>query len=173
MTTRTQRLLTLSAVLGLAYWFFGNLYETVVISPNWIEDSPAQLTRLNQFFTNTSPTLYFVPLTPLAVALVWLLWWRNRDDTLRADYRRAGVASLLLTALNAAIVGLIIPRLFGPEALAHPEHLLPAAWSWNGLNLVRMALTATTAWFLFQAFRKLDRRHLSDHSDDLRLARRR
>jgi hypothetical protein len=90
--------------------------------------------------------------------LVWLLWWRNRDDDVRADYRRAGLASLALTALNAGIVGLIIPRLFGADALANPAGLNPAAWTWNILNVCRMILTATTVWYLFQAFRTLDRR---------------
>lgn len=156
-TRHRQRWLTLLAALGMAYWFFGNLYEAVVFSPNWVEDSPAQFARLNGFFTNTGPTLYFVPLTPLAIVLVWALWWRNRDDDLRADYRYAGVASLVLTALTIGIVALVIPRLFGAEALAHPAQLRTAAWWWNGLNVLRMILTAITGWHLFQAFRKLDR----------------
>jgi hypothetical protein len=83
----------------------------VVFSPNWIEDSPAQFTRLHEFFRNTGPTLYFVPLTQLATILVWVLWWRNRDDDVKRDYRRAGVSALL-----------------------------------------------STAWYLFSAFRKLDRK---------------
>jgi hypothetical protein len=33
-----------------------------------------------------------------------------------------------------------------------------AAWQWNVLNVFRMALTAVTASYLFNAFRKLDRR---------------
>jgi hypothetical protein len=156
--SRPQRRITLLAVLGMVYWLFGNLYEAVVFSPNWVDDSPAQFARLNAFFTNTGPTLYFVPLTQLATVLVWLLWWRNRDAEVRADYRRAGFASLALTALNAGIVGLIIPRMFGADALANPAGINPAAWTWNILNVGRMILTATTAWYLFQAFRTLDRR---------------
>jgi len=150
--------MTLLAVLGMAHWFFGNLYEAVVLSPNWVHDSPAQFARLNAFFTHTGPTLYFVPLTQLATVLVWVLWWRNRVDDVRAHYRRAGLASLALIALTAAIVGLVLPRMLGPDALADPAGLNPAAWTWNVLNIARMTLTATTGWFLFQAFRTLDRR---------------
>lgn len=142
----------------MAAWFFGNLYEAVVFSPNWIEDSPAQFSRLDAFFTNTGPTLYFVPLSPLALVLVWALWWRNHDDDLRSDYRRAGLAALLLAALTAGIVSVVIPRMFGAQALADPARLLPAAWWWNALNVARMILTAVTGWYLFQAFRTLDRR---------------
>jgi hypothetical protein len=141
----------------MAYWFFGNLYEAVVLSPNWIEDSPAQLARLHGFFRNTSPTLYFVPLTQLATVLVWVLWWRNRDDEVKPDYRRAAGSALLLTALNAYIVAALIPRMFGEDYLARPEGLNAAVWQWNVLNVFRMALTAVTGWSLFSAFRKLDR----------------
>jgi hypothetical protein len=153
-----QRAFTLVAVLGLAAWFFGNLYEAVVFSPNWVQDSPAQFTRLHEFFDNTGPTLYFVPLSQVAVVLVCLLWWRNRDDELRSDYRRAGVAGLLLAALTAYIVVAVLPRMFGDDYLADPRRLTAAAWQWNVLNVFRMALTATAAWYLFGAFRKLDRR---------------
>jgi hypothetical protein len=157
MTPTTQRNLTLIAVLGLAGWLFGNLYEAVVISPNWVRDSPAQFARLHGFFAVTGPTLYFIPATQLAVALTWWLWWRNRDDALTGDYRRAGLASLLLEALNTYIVVALIPDMFGDDALAHPERLSAAAWQWNILNVVRMALTATTMAYLFGVFRKLDR----------------
>ena len=173
--TRTgswQKRLTLGAVLGMAYWFFGNLYEAVVFSPNWVEDSPTQFARLHGFFDNTGPTLYFVPLTQLATVLVWVLWWRNRDDEVKPDYRRAGVSALLLTALTAYIVMALIPRMFGADYLARSDSLTAAAWQWNVLNVVRMALTAVTAWYLFSAFRKLDRkrrpsRALPDRSIDV------
>jgi hypothetical protein len=155
----TQKWLTLVAAIGMAYWFFGNLYEAIVFSPNWIEDSPAQFTRLNEFFTNTGPTLYFVPLTQLATILVWALWWRNRDDEVRRDYRNAGIAALVLTALTAYIVAAVIPRMFGDDYLANPGGTSAAAWQWNVLNVVRMALTGATAWYLFTAFRRLDRHH--------------
>ncbi len=152
-----QKWLTLTAVIGMAYWLFGNLYEAIVFSPNWIEDSPAQFARLHGFFGNTSPTLYFVPLTQLATILVWVLWRRNRHDEARRDYRRAGVAALLLTALTVYIVAMLIPVMFGDDYLADPDRLHATAWQWNALNVLRMILTATTAWYLFSAFRKLDR----------------
>jgi len=162
MTPSWQKRLTLVAVLGLAYWLFGNLYEAIVFSPNWVTDTPAQMTRLNEFFVNTSPTLYFVPLTILAVLLAWILMAVNRDPTLRADYRRAGLVALLLMALNTLIVATVVTKLFGTELGADPHQLTSYAWRWNVLNVLRMALTATTAAFLFNAFRKLDRRPAAD-----------
>lgn len=89
-TADRQKALTLTTVVGLAYWMFGNVYEAVVFSPNWVADSPAQLTRLNEFFVVTSPTLYFVPLALVALALVWVVSWLNTDpDSPRSTVGRA------------------------------------------------------------------------------------
>jgi hypothetical protein len=70
MTIKIQRRITLIAMPGLLHWFFGNFYEVIVISPNWVVDSPIQMKRHNEFFVNTSPTIYFVPLTQIAPILV-------------------------------------------------------------------------------------------------------
>ncbi|MEV5720529.1 hypothetical protein AB0L41_42220 [Amycolatopsis mediterranei] len=158
MKTSLQQGLTLAALIGMAYWLFGNLYEAVVFSPNWVRDSPAQFTRLHEFFSATGPTFYFVPVTQIAIVLVWVLWWRNRDGELVRDYRRAGQAAVVLTVLTVYIVAAVIPHMFGTDALAQPGSLYSAAWQWNILNVFRMLLTATAACYLFGAFRKLDRR---------------
>jgi len=156
-TVTRQKWLTLAAVLGLAYWCFGNLYEAVVFSPNWVQDSPLQLTRLNGFFVRTGPTLYFVPLTMLATVGVWVLLWRNRQPGPRRDYRRASVFAAWATAVNLLIVTTIVPKMFGADFLAHAEELNRYCWAWNALNVVRIALVAATACHAFNAFRKLDR----------------
>jgi len=162
MKPASQRRLTLVALIGLLYWLFGNLYEAVVFSPNWVRDSPAQFTRLHEFFATTGPTLYFVPVTQIALVLVWVLWWRNRDAETARDHRRAGQAAVVLAVLTAYIVAAVIPDMFGTDALAQPDGLHSAAWQWNVLNVFRMVLTATTAYHLFSAFRKLDRKTGAD-----------
>ncbi|RSM38843.1 hypothetical protein DMA12_31730 [Amycolatopsis balhimycina DSM 5908] len=158
MKTSRQHRLTLAALIGMAYWLFGNLYEAVVFSPNWVRDSPSQFTRLHEFFSATGPTLYFVPVTQIAIMLVWVLWWRNRDGELARGYRRAGQSAVALAALTGYIVAAVLPHMFSTDALAQPGSLHSAAWQWNILNVFRMLLTATTVCYLFGAFRKLDRR---------------
>jgi hypothetical protein len=158
-TRRNQRIkwLTVAAAVGLLHWFFGNLYEAVVISPNWVVDSPAQLTRLNEFFVRTSPTVFFVPLTPLAAVFVWLATLLNREPGVGGNYRRASLFVTLALAVNTLIVATLITRLFGDDYLAHAAQLQTYATRWNVLNLLRMVLVATTVCYLFQAFRQLDR----------------
>lgn len=158
MTHTQQKRLTLVALLGLAHWFFGNLYEAVVFSPNWVVDSVTQMRRLHEFFVNTSPTLYFVPLTQAATVLVWVLLAINRDRELKPDYRRASLFALASTALNAFIVATVITKLFGADYLSHADELTSYCWRWNILNVLRMTLVATTAVYVFNAYRKLDRK---------------
>ena len=98
MVRRYQYGFTLAAMLGLAQWFYGNLYEAIVLSPNWIQNSEVQMHRLNDFFTRTGPTLYFVPLTQIATALVWVLWFGNDRPELGRNYRRAGVFAFAVYA---------------------------------------------------------------------------
>lgn len=160
MPLSLQRRLTMTALLGLAWWFFGNLYEAVVFSPNWVQDSPAQMARLHQLFVTTSPTVYFVPATPLAVLMLWELWVSNRHAALNTPYRRASAWAAVSMLVNAFIVATIITRLFGPDALLHPDELNALCWRWNALNVVRMAAVAATAVAVFRIYLRLER--LSD-----------
>jgi hypothetical protein len=149
--------LTFLAALGLVHWFFGNLYEATVISPNWVLDSPAQLTRLNELFVRTSPMLYFVPITPVAALLVWLVTFLNRNTTLKTVYVRASVYTALAMALNAVIVSTLVAKLFGADYALHAARLHDYAVRWNILNVLRMALVGAAIAYLFSAFRELDR----------------
>ena len=153
-----QRWLTLAGVVGLAYWFFGNLYEAVVISPNWVADNPAQLTRLNEFFVHTSPTWYFVPVGLIGPVLTWLTAFTNREPALTGTYRRAAGFTAAAVLVAVVMIVVLISRLFGADYASYGAELTTYAWWWNGLNVLRMALTATAGVYLFGAFRVLDRR---------------
>jgi hypothetical protein len=157
MSRRWRARWTLLATLGFAHWFFGNLYEAVVFSPNWVLDSASQLTRLNEFFVRTSPTLYFVPVISVAAPLAWGLHATNHDLALRSTYRLSSLFALLAVALNTFIVATVITRLFGDDYAVHSGELNGYAWRWNVLNVLRMALVAATTGYLFSAFRRLER----------------
>ena len=157
MTAVFQKRLTLFAIIGLLYWFFGNLYETIVISPNWVMDSPTQMKRLNEFFVLTSPTLYFVPITQIATIVVWIIWGRNKIDTVKRELKWAGIFSILATILNVVIVSTVVLKLFARDFEKYGEYLTTLTWRWNILNFFRMVLVGTTIYFLFNVYRKLDR----------------
>jgi hypothetical protein len=156
MTLTFQKNLTLISVIGLLYWFFGNLYEQIVISPNWVVNSPDQMKRLNEFFIVTSPTLYFVPLTQLATIMVWIVFFTNKFALTKVLYRRAALFALLATILNVIIVSTTVLKLFSPEYESYGEELHDLCVRWNILNVVRMILVGTTVYYLFNAYRVLD-----------------
>jgi hypothetical protein len=157
MTILAQKRWTLASIIGLCYWFFGNFYEAIVFSPNWVIDSPAQMKRLNEFFVTTSPTIYFVPLTQIATILVWLLLWKNKVNAIKIELRRASIFAALVTILNVFIVSTIVLKLFGADFEKYGQHLTTLTWRWNILNFFRMILVATTVYYLFNAYRKLDK----------------
>lgn len=144
-------------MIGLLYWFFGNLYEQVVISPNWIVNSEEQMKRLNDFFIVTTPTLYFVPITQLATILVWIAFFVNKTPITKVWYRRAAVFAVLSTILNFIIVSTTVIKLFSPEYQSYRNGLYDLCFRWNILNVFRMALVGTTIYFLFGAYRVLDK----------------
>lgn len=154
---RSTKLLSLLALIGLAWWLFGNLYEAVVISPNWVVDSPAQLERLNTFFVNTDPTLYFIPVTVVGVLLLWVATFVGRHGPGARMLRIATIVSVALALLTAAIVALLVTKLFGEDYASYGDGLTAITWWWNGGNVLRMALTATTLVFVWRAHRELDR----------------
>lgn len=148
------RPLLIAALVGLAWWFFGNLYEAVVISPNWVIDSPAQLTRLHDFFASTSPTTYFVPATPITLVVLWVGLYVGRRTLPRGQVRLVVAASIALLVLTIGIVTILVDGLFGTDYLDHAENLVDLAWWWNLANLIRMALTAACGvlvWRLLHA----------------------
>ncbi len=157
MTIKIQRQITLIAIIGLLHWFFGNLYEAMVISPNWVVDSPTQMKRLNEFFVNTSPTIYFVPITQIAPILVWFLLWKNKVASITFELKRASIFAIFATILNTFIVSTVVLKLFARDFEKYGDFLTTLTLRWNILNSFRMLLVALTIYYLFNAFRKLDK----------------
>ena len=54
------------ARLGLAWWFFGNLYESIVDVPQLLVD--AQSGRARRILAPGSPVRYYAPTLPLTLA---------------------------------------------------------------------------------------------------------
>ena len=140
----------------MSQWFFGNLYEAIVFSPNWVIDSPEQIRRLNEFFIITSPTVYFVPLTQLATILVWITYWKNKEISISKDLKTASLFAVLATIINIVIVSTTAIKLFETNYAEYGTYLTTLTWRWNILNPIRMGFVSITIYFLFQAYRKLD-----------------
>src|SRR4051812_6946659 len=74
MTSKLFSSLLLFSLIGITMWFFGNLYEAIVIGPNMLgEESLQKIHHFQNFFVTTNPIFFYIPLSPLAtVALVFI-----------------------------------------------------------------------------------------------------
>ena len=121
------------AVLGHAHWFFGNLYEAVVLIPQFAA-SPQQRLPISAggILVPGSPALYYAPLVPLTVP-----------------------AALAALSVSAALLGAYIitqlnfPLFYEPgTGMAQLEDMLRR---WALLNYVRVCLGGAALVVLFVA----------------------
>lgn len=125
--------------LGLAQWFFGNLYEAVVKVPDLQSASDRATTPLGA----GSPVRYYIvsmaTAFPALLAVAATTWGDRRS---RPWVGAAASCSLIGVGLTAYLVRAVNLRLFfGGQAVPEPdrEHLLRR---WYQLNLVRLVAIA-------------------------------
>ena len=149
-----RRILMYFTVFGIAMWFFGNLYEAIVIGPNIAGDSKEQLKAFQQFTEVTNPVYYYVPLTLIA-AITLLVWffrtsWRAPE---KLSLALSAVAQIAGIALSVYIITKLNMTLFFGALGETPHELHQLALRWNVLNLIRLALAAVAAASAMNALR--------------------
>lgn len=157
MNITKQKNWTLFSIFGITYWFFGNLYEAIVFGPNWAIKDPNHLKHLNDFFVNSSPTAYFIPMTLLAAISIWVLTFFNKIETVKREYRMASILALIITVMTSLIVGLVLSKMFGPGYFENPSEGSFYGMLWNILNALRLLLEVATIYYLFNVYRRLDK----------------
>jgi hypothetical protein len=128
------------SVLGHAHWFFGNLYEGLVLAPGWASVAGGPLEVAGGVLAEGSPVRYYIPITPLTVlvtAAAALAGWRARSPA-----GRMLLAGLTLTVAGAAVTGYMVGQinldLFFDAATA-PDRREALADRWVLWNYVRLA----------------------------------
>lgn len=68
--------------MGFTHWFFVNLYEAVVFSPNilFANSKVAILENVRELFHISAPYYYFLPWSPVSVLLVIILYVKIQSD---------------------------------------------------------------------------------------------
>lgn len=141
------------AVLGHAHWFFGNLYEAVVLIPQFAA-APEQRLPISAggVLVPGSPALYYVPMLPLTVpaALAALaVGWRF-GRVVRGELLGAAALSVSAALLGAYIITrLNFPLFF--EAGAGAAQLEVLLRRWALLNQVRVGLVGAALVLLLLA----------------------
>ncbi|MBA0048014.1 DUF1772 domain-containing protein [Mycobacterium sp. NPDC050853] len=149
-----RRLLMYFTVFGIAMWFFGNLYEAIVIGPNIAGDTKEQLKAFQQFTEVTNPVYYYIPLTQIA-AITLIVWFVRtpRRAPEKLSLFLACLAEIAAVVLSVYVIVKLNTTLFFGALGETPSELHQLALQWNILNLVRVVLTAIALLFAMRALR--------------------
>lgn len=104
-------LLTFS-LFFLAHWFFGNLYEEIVLAPNQLTHSYQALKNWQGYFTISNQIYYYVPFTQIAVVVVWYLYFNSSNKREKSLLKKASIFGLLSILITVVIVTQLNLKLF-------------------------------------------------------------
>jgi hypothetical protein len=137
-------------MLGLTAWLCGNLYEELVVVPNFVCGDPrSSMLAFRVFFHTTNPVFFYIPLGPIILAtsiLNVVASWRNLPK--RRTAILAAVCVLAALLLTAWIVVHINRRLFFGPATDDLVGARALALQWLVWNVVRMGLVVSALVFL-------------------------
>jgi len=141
MQPRHHARLRTVALVGLAHWFFGNLYEEVVRMPARVAETPSR----GGLLAAGSPVRYYLPAAPVTLATTLgcvATGWHRRAD------RPALAAAGLLTAAGAALTSHLVCAvnlrlLRNPPS--DPRQRQRLVEHWHRVNRVRLVVVAVAA----------------------------
>jgi hypothetical protein len=146
-----NRLLTFSFFF-MAYWFFGNLYEQIVLAPNQLTNSFDALLCWQNYFTVTNQIYYYVPFTQLAVVVLCFLYFKENDIRRKTFLKKASIFGLLAIAITIIIVTQLNLKLFFGDIEKYKEELFTLTVIWMIGNTIRLYLVGTSLYYLFKTY---------------------
>ncbi len=152
MKNKTFNNLLLFALFFMAYWFFGNLYEQIVLVPNQLVNSYKTMKAYQIYFSVSNPIYYFVPFTQLAVVLIGVLYFQAKEKQQKSYLRRAGIFGLLSLAITVIIVTQINLKLFSRDLDRLRDQLFNLSLFWLIGNAIRICLVGGSVYYLFNAY---------------------
>jgi hypothetical protein len=146
--------LLLFSLFGVALWFFGNLYEGIVIAPNLLTDSFQKAQHWQNFIDVTNPILFYVPLTPLSTITLLLLYFKTpkQKTDLKRQMKFAVIFQVLSYSLSIYIITQINLIIFFGDLNKYIGIVHTKALLWNILNIIRVTLVAIALIFNFKAY---------------------
>jgi hypothetical protein len=151
MKEKTIDKLLLFALFFMAYWFFGNLYEEIVLIPNQlVVNSFEVLTCWQSYFSVTDQAYYYIPGMVLAVMSTCVVYFRSKDRVQRSWLKRASIFSMIATALTIVIVNEINEKVFHDDLTKYKDQLQFYSSLWMVGNGVRLGLVGSAMYYLFK-----------------------
>jgi hypothetical protein len=157
MTNKVSENLLLFALFGIALWFFGNLYEAIVIAPNMLDDSIRKIQDWKDFFVTTNPIFFYIPIAPIAAFIIAFLYFKKSMDNavLKRHLKIATIFGLLAFGLGIYIITQINIKFFFGDIQKYSADAHKMSVLWNILNIIRVILLAPTLSHTFKAYMKL------------------
>lgn len=154
MNPKTFNKLLLFSLFGLSLWFFGNLYEAVVIAPNLLTHTTQKIQNWRQFFSVTNPLFFYIPLAPLAVVALPVVYRKTNpaESTLKRHLKIASIFGLLALGLGIYIISQINLKLFFGATNQSANEVYRLSLLWNILNVVRVAFLGVTVYHVFKGY---------------------
>lgn len=146
-----DRLLAFS-LFFLAHWFFGNLYEEIVLAPNQLTNSYEALKSWQGYFTITNQIYYYVPFTQTAVFVVCYLYFQAKNPTEKSLLKKASIFGLLSITLTAVIVTQLNLKLFFGNIDEYKEEIFSLSVIWLIGNAIRIYFVGSSLYFTFRIY---------------------
>jgi hypothetical protein len=138
------------ALFFMAYWFFGNLYEEIVLIPNQLVNTLDALNCWQSYFTITDQLYYFVPCVLASVMLTSILFFKSKERVQRKLLKKATIFAMLPAGLSIIIVNELNEKLFYGNLEEYKDQLQFLATLWMLGNAIRMCMVGIAMYFLFQ-----------------------
>jgi hypothetical protein len=99
------------SLIGFAHWFFSNLYEAVVFSPNilFASSKVAILENVRELFHISAPYYYFLPWSPVSILLVIILYIKIQSKGV-SNLKKWVRAAMLLAIATGGLTFVIITK---------------------------------------------------------------
>jgi uncharacterized membrane protein len=150
MTERNFDKLLQVALFFVAYWFFGNLYEEIVLIPNQLVNSLDALNCWQSYFSVTDQLYYFVPCLLASVILTSILFFKCKERVQRKLLKKATIFAMLAAGLSVIIINEVNEKLFYGNLEEYKEQLQFFAALWLLGNTIRLCMVAVAMHSLFK-----------------------
>jgi hypothetical protein len=154
MSGKLYNSLLLFSLFGVAMWFFGNLYEGVVIGPNMLNNSIRRMHAFQDFFVLTNPIFFYIPIPQLSTITLLVLYFKTpkQKHTLKRQLKLASIFLIISLVLSVYIITQLNFKLFFGDLEKYAGQIQIKALSWNILNVFRLTLVAIAMVFIFNAY---------------------
>jgi hypothetical protein len=146
-----NRLLAFS-LFFLAHWFFGNLYEEIVLAPNQLTNAYEALKSWQGYFTITNQIYYYVPFTQIAVFVICFLYFKSDNKIEKALLKKASIYGLLSIAITVLIVTQLNLKLFFGDVDKYKQEIFSLSVIWLIGNAIRLYLVGNSLYFTFKTY---------------------